>query len=74
MAARYFSLKSFEFFEELERNNNRDWFLKNKSRYENEVREPMLAFIAGVSRHSSKKISACYVPARRSAKRTAHPA
>jgi len=46
MAARYFSPRLFEFFEELSRNNNRDWFLKNKSRYESEVREPMLAFIA----------------------------
>ncbi|HYR79126.1 MAG TPA: TIGR02453 family protein [Candidatus Dormibacteraeota bacterium] len=60
MAARYFSPKSFEFFEELERNNNRDWFLKNKSRYENEVREPMLAFIAAFA-PQLKKISACYV-------------
>ena len=60
MAARYFSPRSFEFFEELERNNNRDWFLKNKSRYENEVREPMLAFIAAFA-PQLKKISACYV-------------
>jgi uncharacterized protein (TIGR02453 family) len=60
MAARYFSPKSFEFFEELERNNNRDWFRKNKSRYENEVREPMLAFIAAFA-PQLKKISACYV-------------
>lgn len=60
MAARYFSPKFFEFFEELERNNNREWFLKNKSRYENEVREPMLAFIAAFA-PQLKKISASYV-------------
>src|SRR6266446_5542523 len=60
MPSRYFSPKSFEFFEELERNNNRDWFLKNKSRYENEVREPMLAFIAAFAPRL-KKISASYV-------------
>ena len=60
MAPRYFSPKFFEFFEELQRNNNRDWFLKNKSRYENEVREPMLAFIAAFA-PQLKKISACYV-------------
>ena len=60
MAARYFSPKFFEFFEELQRNNNRDWFLKHKSRYENEVREPMLAFIAAFA-PQLKKISACYV-------------
>src|SRR5258707_10233964 len=60
MAPRYFSPKFFEFFEDLQRNNNRDWFLKNKSRYENEVREPMLAFIADFAPRL-KKISACYV-------------
>src|SRR5260370_7838188 len=60
MPPRYFSPRFFEFFEELERNNNRDWFLKNKSRYENEVREPMLAFIAAFAPRL-KKISACYV-------------
>ena len=60
MASRYFSPKFFEFFEELGRNNNREWFLKNKSRYENEVREPMLAFIAAFAPRL-KKISACYV-------------
>jgi uncharacterized protein (TIGR02453 family) len=60
MAARYFSPKFFEFFEELEPNNNRDWFLKNKSRYENEVRDPMLAFIAAFA-PQLKKISANYV-------------
>ena len=60
MAARYFSPKFFEFFEELQRNNNRDWFLKNKSRYEKEVREPMFAFIAAFAPRL-KKISTCYV-------------
>jgi uncharacterized protein (TIGR02453 family) len=60
MPARYFSPKFFEFFEELERNNNRDWFLKNKSRYENVVREPMLAFIVDFAPRL-RKISACYI-------------
>src|SRR5229473_2443471 len=60
MPSRYFSPRFFEFFEELERNNNRDWFLKNKSRYEDEVREPMLAFIADFAPRL-RKISACYV-------------
>jgi uncharacterized protein (TIGR02453 family) len=60
MPQRYFSPQFFKFFEELERNNNRDWFLKNKSRYENEVREPMLAFIADFAPRL-RKISACYV-------------
>lgn len=60
MASRYFTPKSFEFLEELSRNNNREWFLKNKSRYEYEVREPMLAFIADFAPRL-KKISANYV-------------
>ena len=33
------------FLKDLESNNNRDWFLANKDRYEEEVREPALAFI-----------------------------
>lgn len=45
MAKRYFSPAFFEFFEQLKRNNNRDWFQRNKHRYESDVREPMLAFI-----------------------------
>jgi uncharacterized protein (TIGR02453 family) len=60
MPSRYFSPKAFEFFEELTRNNNREWFLKNKSRYENDVRDPMLAFIADFAPRL-KKISANYV-------------
>jgi uncharacterized protein (TIGR02453 family) len=60
MASRYFSPKFFEFLEELSRNNNRDWFLKNKSRYEGEVREPMLAFIADFAPRL-KKISTSFV-------------
>jgi uncharacterized protein (TIGR02453 family) len=46
MAPRYFAPRFFEFLEELSRNNNRDWFQDNKPRYEHDVREPMLAFIA----------------------------
>jgi uncharacterized protein (TIGR02453 family) len=60
MAGRYFTPGFFEFFEEISRNNNRDWFLKNKQRYESVVREPMLAFIADFSPRL-KKISANFV-------------
>lgn len=60
MARRYFSPKLFEFLGELGHNNNRDWFLGNKARYENDVREPMLAFIADFAPRL-KKISASYV-------------
>jgi uncharacterized protein (TIGR02453 family) len=60
MAQRYFTPRFFEFFEELSRNNNRDWFADNKPRYEREVREPMLAFIADFGPRL-RKISARYV-------------
>jgi uncharacterized protein (TIGR02453 family) len=36
----------FRFFRELKRNNDRDWFRENKSRYENDVKDPCLQFIA----------------------------
>ena len=60
MATRYFTPRFFEFFEELSRNNNRDWFIANKPRYEHDVREPMLAFIADFAPRL-RKISARYV-------------
>lgn len=60
MARRYFTPRFFEFFEELSRNNNRDWFSQNRLRYEREVREPMLAFIADFGPRL-KKISPRYI-------------
>ena len=60
MAMRYFTPRFFEFFEELSGNNNRDWFIANKPRYEHDVREPMLAFIADFA-PLLRKISARYV-------------
>lgn len=36
----------FTFLEELEENNERDWFQANKGRYEDQVKEPALAFIS----------------------------
>jgi uncharacterized protein (TIGR02453 family) len=60
MPLRYFTPGFFEFFEELSRNNNREWFLKNKQRYETTVRAPMLAFIADFAPRL-RKISANFV-------------
>jgi uncharacterized protein (TIGR02453 family) len=37
----------FGFLRELKRNNNREWFNANKPRYVAELRDPLLAFIAG---------------------------
>ncbi len=60
MATRYFNPRFFEFLEELSRNNNRGWFAGNKPRYERDVLEPMLAFIADFGPRL-RKISARYV-------------
>lgn len=60
MAQRYFTPRFFEFLEELSRNNNREWFISNKPRYERDVREPMLAFVADFAPRL-RKISANYV-------------
>lgn len=39
----------FEFLVELKANNNREWFNRNKKRYEKEVRGPLLRFIEDFS-------------------------
>jgi len=39
----------FSFFNELKKNNNRDWFAANKSRYQESVIEPMGDFIRGIA-------------------------
>ncbi len=41
----HFTPALFEFLRQLKKNNNRDWFQKNKARYEADVREPTLRFI-----------------------------
>lgn len=40
----------FRFLRQLKRNNNRDWFTKNKARYEDEVLFPALAFVTAFAR------------------------
>ncbi len=42
----HFSPALFKFLRELKKNNNREWFQANKARYESDVRDPMLRFIA----------------------------
>jgi uncharacterized protein (TIGR02453 family) len=39
------------FLRELDLNNDRDWFERNKQRYEDEVREPARAFIRAMAPH-----------------------
>jgi uncharacterized protein (TIGR02453 family) len=42
---RFFGPELFKFLRDLERNNNREWFQRNKARYEAEVKAPALHFI-----------------------------
>ena len=42
----HFTPELFKFLKELKRHNDRDWFLKNKKRFEETVRNPFLQFIA----------------------------
>ncbi|MEE9280697.1 MAG: DUF2461 domain-containing protein [Myxococcota bacterium] len=37
--------KLFRFLRDLERNNEREWFQKNKQRYLDEIRDPLLGFV-----------------------------
>lgn len=41
----------FKFLRELKENNNRAWFQENKSRYEEDVKEPLLQFIRDFGIH-----------------------
>ena len=45
-AGPHFTPELFRFLRQLERNNSREWFEKNKPRYLEHVREPMQRFIA----------------------------
>ncbi len=42
----YVTPELFRFFRRLKKNNNREWFQKNKARYEAEVRDPLLELIS----------------------------
>jgi uncharacterized protein (TIGR02453 family) len=44
----YFTPALFDFLVELRVNNRRDWFQRNKARYEADVRDPALRFIGDV--------------------------
>ena len=47
----HFTPALFEFLTELAANNNREWFLANKSRYDADVKEPALRFISDFAPH-----------------------
>ena len=59
-----FSDNAIAFLSELAANNNRDWFQENKSRYEEAVREPALAFINAMA-PGLKRISPHFVASSR---------
>lgn len=50
MSINHITQELFEFFRELKRNNRREWFLANKDRYENRVREPLQRFVSEFER------------------------
>ena len=47
--AHYFTPDLFDFLRQLKRRNNRDWFTRNKPRYEQVIRTPALQFIVAVT-------------------------
>jgi len=49
MRQKYFTPELFDFLRQLKRHNRRDWFLRNKSRYESIVRDACLAFIVDLA-------------------------
>ncbi len=51
---------TFRFFEELRRNNNREWFAANKERYKRSVVAPMVAFIEAMDVRLAR-VSDCFV-------------
>ncbi|MBS0286922.1 MAG: DUF2461 domain-containing protein [Proteobacteria bacterium] len=50
----YFTKELFKFLKDLSKHNNREWFQKNKERYEEQVKEPVLDFIACIRPHLLK--------------------
>ena len=50
----YFSPAFFKFLRDLKSNNNRPWFEANKSRYEEDVRQPLTQFVIDFAPHLEK--------------------
>lgn len=47
----FFRPELFDFLRQLKRHNNRDWFAKNKQRYDEVIRDPALLFIGSFEPH-----------------------
>ena len=56
----FFSPDVFVFLRQLKRNNDREWFAKNKARYQSSIVEPALSFIGGFA-PQLEKISPFFV-------------
>ncbi len=54
MSKRYFTPDVFRFLNELESNNEKAWWDKNKTRYISVIREPSLEFISDFDKHLQK--------------------
>lgn len=50
----FFEPDLFDFLRQLKRNNNREWFAKNKTRYEQVVVAPAMSFISSFAPHLAK--------------------
>ena len=53
-AGTHFSAGTFRFLADLAKNNKREWFARNKARYEAEVRDPALRFIEDFAPHLAR--------------------
>lgn len=49
-----FPKEGITFLRQLKKNNNREWFMKNKPRYEDYVKQPMQSFIASMKPEMAK--------------------
>ncbi len=47
----FFTNKFLQFFDELNQNNNKEWFDTNRTTYEKEVKNPFKDFVAHVNQH-----------------------
>ena len=50
----FFRPELFDFLRQLKRHNDREWFAKNKARYEEVVQNPALLFISSFAEHLQK--------------------
>ncbi len=53
---KYFTSAFFKFFDELEKNNNKEWFDKNRERYENNVKAPFKKLVTDINEQLLKEL------------------